>query len=163
MKKIIDFIYDTKITKFLSSILIIGLSLVMCMNVILRYFFHFSFNWGDEILRYMSIYMSFAAIAAGWRYGKHISITVITEHLVPEQHRKYFRLAADILSIVFMAILVYFGIILTGRIAASGQVSAALRLPMSFIYGAVPVASAISIIQILLQIFRGKSYLQSRE
>lgn len=163
MKKIIDFIYDTKITKFISSMLIIGLSVVMCMNVILRYFFHFSFNWGDEILRYMSIYMAFAAIAAGWRYGKHISITVITEHLIPENYRKYFRLAADILSILFMAILVYFGIVLTGRIATSGQVSAALRLPMSFIYAAVPVASAISIIQILLQIFKGKSYLQSRE
>ena len=31
MKKIIDFIYETKITKFVASMLIIGLSLVMCM------------------------------------------------------------------------------------------------------------------------------------
>jgi len=163
MKKIIDFIYETKFTKFVSSILIIGLSLVMCMNVILRYFFHFSFNWGDEILRYMSIYMAFAAIAAGWRHGKHISITVITEHLVPERARKYFRLAADIASIFFMGVLIYFGIILVSKIAAQGQVSPALRMPMAVIYAAVPACGVISILQILLQIFKGKTYLQSRE
>lgn len=163
MKKLIDFLYKTPVTKFVSSILILGLSLVMFMNVILRYFFHFSFNWGDEILRYMSIYMAFFAIAAGWRYNKHISITVITEHLIPEKARKYFRLAADIASILFMCVLIYFGTILVGKISAQGQVSAALRLPMAVIYGVVPICGVLSIIQILLQIFKGKTYLQSRE
>jgi len=163
MKKIIDFIYKTQFTKFVASMLIIGLSLVMCMNVILRYFFHFSFNWGDEILRYMNIYMAFAAIAAGWRYNKHISITVITEHLIPEKGRKYFRLAADLASIFFMLVLIYFGIILVSKISAQGQVSPALRLPMAVIYAAVPICSVISILQILLSIFKGKTYLESRE
>lgn len=163
MKKIIDFIYKTPVTKFASSLLIMATALIMCMNVFLRKFFHFSFNWGDEILRYMAVYMAFFAIAAGFRYGKHISITVITEHLVPEKYRKYFRLFADIASIIFMVVLTYFGIILVQKIAATGQISTALRLPMSIVYGIVPICSIISIIQILLQIFYAKSYLQSRE
>lgn len=55
MKKIITFIEKTPFTKFICTILIFGMALVMTMNVILRKFFGFSFNWGDEILRYMSI------------------------------------------------------------------------------------------------------------
>ena len=67
MKKIVDFFDRTPVTKFLSSILIMAMAVVMTMNVILRYFFHFSFNWGDEILRYMCVYMAFLGTAAAFR------------------------------------------------------------------------------------------------
>jgi len=163
MKKVIDFIYNVPITKFCSSVLMLGLAIIMTLNVILRYFFHFSFNWSDEILRYISVYMSFMGIVAGWRYSKHISITVITEHLVPEKARKYFRLLSDIAAIIFMSLVTSYGFILAGKVAHSGQSSPALHLPMVFIYGVVPVCGVLSIIQILLQIFKGKTYLESRE
>ena len=54
MKKIITFIEKTPFTKFICSILIIGMAVIMTMNAVLRHFFHFSFNWGDEILRYIN-------------------------------------------------------------------------------------------------------------
>lgn len=163
MKKVIDFLYKVPVTKLCSSILILALAFVMTLNVILRYFFHFSFNWSDEILRYMSLYMSFLGIVAGWRYSKHISITVITEHLIPEKVRKYFRLLSDIAAIIFMALVTYYGFILAVKVAHSGQSSPALHLPMVVIYGIVPICGILSIIQILLQIFKGKTYLEPRE
>lgn len=135
----------------------------MTMNAVLRHFFHFSFNWGDEILRYMSIYMAFAGIVAGFRYGKHISITVVTEHLIPEKLRPAFRILSDVCSIIFMGLLVYFGIVLVQRIGASGQLSTAMRIPMAAIYAAVPVCGVLSIVQIFIQMFVDKSYLQPRE
>lgn len=163
MKKIIKFIEKTPFTKFICSILIIGMAVIMTMNAVLRHFFHFSFNWGDEILRYMSIYMAFAGIVAGFRYGKHISITVVTEHLIPEKLRPAFRILSDVCSIIFMGLLVYFGIVLVQRIGASGQLSTAMRIPMAAIYAAVPVCGVLSIVQIFIQMFVDKSYLQPRE
>ena len=163
MKKIITFIEKTPFTKFICSILIIGMAVIMTMNAVLRQFFHFSFNWGDEILRYMSIYMAFAGIVAGFRYGKHISITVVTEHLIPEKLRPAFRILSDVCSIIFMGLLVYFGIVLVQRIGASGQLSTAMRIPMAAIYAAVPVCGVLSIVQIFIQMFVDKSYLQPRE
>lgn len=163
MKKIITFIEKTPFTKFICSILIIGMAVIMTMNAVLRHFFHFSFNWGDEILRYMSIYMAFTGIVAGFRYGKHISITVVTEHLIPEKLRPAFRILSDVCSIIFMGLLVYFGIILVQRIGASGQLSTAMRIPMAAIYAAVPVCGVLSIVQIFIQMFVDKSYLQPRE
>lgn len=163
MKKILDFIERTPITRLISSVLIMAMAVIMCMNVILRYCFHFSFNWGDEILRYMCIYCSFIGMAAAFRYGSHIGITVFVEKLFPEGSRKYFRLLSDIITIIFMLLLTWFGFILTRQITASGQQSAAIHLPMWLIYGIVPVCSILSIIQILLQIFRHKTFLQPRE
>ena len=87
----------------------------------------------------------------------------MTEHLIPEKARPVFRLLSDICGLIFMALLVYFGIILVQRIGASGQVSTALRLPMAVIYAAVPVCGVLSIVQILIQMFVEKSYLQPRD
>ncbi len=163
MKQVIDFIDNTKLTKFLSSILMMSMAVIMTMNVILRYGFGFSFNWGDEILRYMCVYMSFFGMAAGWRYGTHIGVSIFVEKLFPEKSRKFFRLLTDVISIAFMALITYYGWILVERVSRSGQASAALRLPMYMVYGILPLCAAFSIIQILLQIFKHKSYLTPRE
>lgn len=163
MKKIADFIDKTPITKFFSSILIMAMAVIMVMNVVLRYCFGFSFNWGDEIIRYMCVYMSFLGIAAGFRYGSHIGVSVFVEKCFPEKSRKFFRLLSDIVTIAFLCLLIWFGFMLTQRIIASGQTSAALKLPMYVIYGIVPVSCIFSIFQMLLQIFRHKSYLYPRE
>ena len=163
MKKIADFIDKTPITKFFSSILIMARAVIMVMNVVLRYCFGFSFNWGDEIIRYMCVYMSFLGIAAGFRYGTHIGVSVFVEKCFPEKSRKFFRLLSDIVTIAFLCLLIWFGFVLTQRIISSGQTSAALKLPMYVIYGIVPVSCIFSIFQMLLQIFRHKSYLYPRE
>lgn len=80
-----------------------------------------------------------------------------------EKSRKFFRLLSDIVTIAFLCLLIWFGFVLTQRIIASGQTSAALKLPMYVIYGIVPVSCIFSIFQMLLQIFRHKSYLYPRE
>ena len=163
MKRILDFFDNVPVTKFISSVFIQAMSVIMVMNVILRYCFHFSFNWSDEIIRYLCIYMSFLGMAASWKYGTHIGVTVFVEKMFPEKSRKYFRLLSDIVTIIFLALLSYFGFVLVGRIVASSQTSPALHLPMYLIYGTVPASALLSIIQMLLQIFRHKSYLQPRE
>ena len=163
IKKLMNFIDKTPITKFISSILIMAMAVIMTMNVILRYCFHFSFNWGDEILRYMCVYMAFFGTAATFRYGGHVGVTIFVEKCLPEKSRKYVRLISDIVTIVFLIVATYFGFVLVGRIMASGQKSAALRIPMYLIYGVVPVSSIIGIIHMLAGIFRHKTYLNERE
>ena len=88
---------------------------------------------------------------------------MVTEHLIPEKLRPAFRILSDVCSIIFMGLLVYFGIVLVQRIGASGQLSTAMRIPMAAIYAAVPVCGVLSIVQIFIQMFVDKSYLQPRE
>lgn len=164
MKKIIDFFDKTPVTKLISSFLIMAMAVIMTMNVILRYCFHFSFNWGDEILRYMCVYMAFLGTAAAFHTpGVHVAVTLFVEKLLPEKFRKYARLLSDLLTIMFLIMITYFGFVLCSRIMSSGQKSAALRVPMWLIYGVVPVSAILSIVQMLLQIFKHKTYTKERE
>ena len=163
MKNCLDFIDNTPITKFISSVLIMAMAVIMTMNVILRYCLHFSFNWSDEILRYMCVYMAFFGSAATFRYVGHVGVTIFVEKCLSEKSRKYVRLLSDIVIILFLLVATYFGFVLVGRIMASGQKSAALQIPMYLIYGVVPVSSIIGIIHMLMAIFRHKTYLTERE
>ena len=112
----------------------------------------------------MCVYMAFLGTAAAFHTpGVHVAVTLFVEKLLPEKFRKYARLLSDILTIAFLIVLTYFGFILCGRIMSSGQKSAALRVPMWLIYGIVPVSAILSIVQMLLQIFKHKTYCQERE
>ena len=162
MEKVIKFFEGVPITKLCSSILMIFLACMMTTNVITRYVFNFSFAWGDEIVRYACVYMSFLGIICGFNRGQHIGITIVSEHLIPEKARPFFRLVADFIAIAFMAILFVFAIQLIGKVQATGQTSAALQLPMYLVYAIVPVCSILSIIQILIKIYR-KDYMNPRE
>ncbi len=162
MKKVIEFFDKVPVSRFLSSMFLIAMALIMTMNVILRYIFGFSFNWGDEILRYLCVFMAFFGTAAGFSCGVHIGIYVFVEHVIPEKLRKYFRLFADIVTVAFMCFLAYYGVIMFNRIVATKQVSPALHIPMQYIYAVIPVMAVLSIIQMLIQIFYHKSYLKER-
>lgn len=162
-KKIFNFFYEVRLERTIASIFSLLVILIMFMNVVLRFGFHFAFNWGEEIIRYLNFFAACFAISAGFQCGKHISITVVTEHVLPERFRKYMRLAADIMSLIFMLFLVYFGFILVGKLHMSGQTSSALHIPMYLLYAGIPICGILSSIQILFKIFIDKSYLVSRD
>ena len=158
MKRIIDFIDNVPVTRCVSSILMMAMAVIMTLNVVLRYGFGFSFNWGDEILRYICVYMSFLGIAAAWRYNSHVRVALFVEKLFPEWLKVPTRILTYIITIVFMAACTYFGLVLVERIIQSGQISPALHLPMYLLYGIVPLTSILSIIQLLLQLFKHRAY-----
>ncbi len=164
MKKFLELIESTPITKTISSILIMAMAVIMTMNVVLRYVFNFSFNWGDEILRYMAVYLAFIGTAAAWEYaGTHVAVTLFVEKVFPKGVRPFFRLLSDFVTLAFLGITTYYGFVLVGKIKASHQASAALRLPMYLVYGIVPVCMIISILHVVLQIVHHKTFLSPRE
>lgn len=164
MKKLIEFIESTPITKIVSSILIMAMAVIMTMNVVTRYIFGFSFKWGDEILRYMAVYLAFVGTAAAWEYaGTHVAVTLFVEKVLPAKVRPAVRLLSDIITLVFLGIVTYYGFILVGKVKASNQASPALHFPMFMVYGIVPVCMLVSILHVVLQIVHRKTFLYPRE
>ncbi len=158
MKRIFDFIDNVPVTRCISSILMMAMAVIMTLNVVLRYGFGFSFNWGDEILRYICVYMSFLGIAAAWRYNSHVRVALFVEKLFSECLKVPTRVLTYIITMIFMVACTYFGLVLVERIIQSGQISPALHLPMYLLYGIVPLTSILSIIQLLLQLFKHQAY-----
>ena len=159
MKKVFDFIYNVRLERFVATWFSLLVVAIMFMNVVLRFGFHFAFNWGDEIVRYLNLYAAFFAISAAFKYGGHIAINVVVENIIPHKLRKYFRLFAEIICLVFCLFVAFYGIQLVGMLAGTGQTSPALHLPMYLLYMVIPIGMILSSIQILIRIFYEKSSL----
>lgn len=162
MKRIFNFIYDVKLERFVATwctLLMIG---IMFMNVVLRFGFEFAFNWGDEIVRYLNLYAAFFAISAAYKYSGHIAIDTVVEQIIPLKFKKFFRLGSEIMSLLFCLFCLWFGVILTLKLLATGQGSPGMGIPMFLIYMVIPIGMALSSIQIVIRIFYDKSYLEKK-
>lgn len=158
MKKIFDFFLNVRLEYFIASYCTIAMILIMVFNVITRYALNFSFGWSDEIVRYLNLFAAFFGISAGMSQGVHIGITALVDLAIPKKAKKYFRLFAEIVTLVFCAVLVYFGSILVSKQISMGQVSPALFVPMYIMYGLVPAGMLLTSIQCLIRIFYRKEW-----
>ncbi len=122
---------------------------IIFIQVIFRYVFQHSLTFSEELARYLFVYIVFFGTAVVARENGHIVVGVVTQRL-KGKIAKYTKIAAYTSIMVFVTILFYHGV----RIVAltSYQLSPALRIPMSYIYLAIPVASFVMFCNMLILI-----------
>ncbi|MBQ2262785.1 MAG: TRAP transporter small permease [Loktanella sp.] len=112
-----------------------------------RYFFSTGFSWTEEVMRYAMIWlMMLGSVACIFRV-EHMGIEAL-EGLVPDDYARYVKSALYTVAAVFCVIILYYGLPLTLRNAA--QTAPASGIPMIIPYAALPVGSALMLVQIAL-------------
>lgn len=147
MKKFID-----KVNKYLQWTIIISMFVmlfVIFVQVICRYVLHHSLTFSEELARYLFVYIVFFGTAVVARENGHIVMGVLTQKL-RGKIAKYTKIAAYIFIMLFVIILFYHGLKMV--ILTSYQLSPALRIPMSYVYLAIPMASFVMFCNILILI-----------
>jgi len=124
--------------RFLVLSFLFSLILVF-VQVIMRYLFNYSLSWSEELARYIFVWQSWLGFCLALRYGKHIRVDVVSHWLSPRL-KIVFETIAWLLSLIMVLFLVTNGFQLLRLLASRGQVSPALRIPMSYAYAAVPVS-----------------------
>jgi TRAP-type C4-dicarboxylate transport system permease small subunit len=124
---------------------IIGLGLIiLCIivftNVISRYIFDYSPVWGDELPRYMMVWITFIGMAHCVRKGAHVSMDMIFEKLSIKVKKKAY-LFILVVSFAFSLLLAYKGWGLSQKVFTLNQKSVALEIPMGYIYLAIPIGA----------------------
>lgn len=117
------------------------------LGVASRYVFSFPINWAEELARYLMIWAALVAISSGISLRNHIAFELIFRR-IPPSPRKIVRLLCDALAFAFFAVTLFFGIDLMQK--GVGQATMSLGVNMLLPFGAVPVASGIACIQIIL-------------
>lgn len=110
MKKFFDVI-DVVVGTINQTMAVYGLLLgviVAFINVVLRYAFDMSLPWAGELTNYLFIWSALFGAAYGFKHGAHISITLLIERM-PAMIMKAFLIFANILSILYLGLLSYFG------------------------------------------------------
>ena len=124
-------------------------SLLLFINVVMRYVFLAPIFWAEELARYLMVWLIF--LGAGLLAGDegHISVNAITRFLNPRANLMLSRIVR-VVGIIFSVVLTWYGWKHTMSVRSSLQVTAALDIPMWLTYLAIPVGGTIMVVRYLM-------------
>ncbi len=126
---------------------LIGAMMVwVCGMVPARYLFNYTPSYGEELSRYMFVWLVFLSLPIVAKAGGHMAIETVTICLKGSA-LKTARIIAEAFTLIFLAIMTYQGIFMVMR--ASYQTSPGLGLSMSVVYLAIPIGCGIMFLNVL--------------
>ena len=145
MKKFFE-IVDVIVGTINQTMAVLGLSLGVLLafiNVILRYAFDMSLTWAAELTNYLFIWAALFGAAYGFKQGAHISVSLIIEKFPPAV-TKGFLMFANLVSIIYLALISYFGYQLVLMLVDFGEMSIDLEIPLWIPHLVLPIAFALA-------------------
>ena len=146
--------------KFEEYVLLLLFPLMVCVVFIAtaaRYFDLFPMFWGEELARYIMIYLVYTAAGLAMKHGGHVSVSFLVDKI----KSKKIRLGFDIFRITTILFFTSTIVIMISEIIISqiriGQTSPALFMPIWIMYGAVPfgmVLVSVRAVQGFLQVIK---------
>lgn len=115
---------------------IVGMLLAITLQIIFRVFFD-ALTWTEELSRYLLVWSTFLGATLAYKRGMHISVTFCV-NLFAKKMQKTVIIFSILLSMVFFAVVIVFGFKYMAMQAL--QVSAALRMPMKWVYIVIPMS-----------------------
>jgi TRAP-type C4-dicarboxylate transport system permease small subunit len=141
--------FDRLFLRFNRLVVIVLLAAMAAMvfaNVVLRFTTDQSILWVEEASRYAMIWLTFLGAGQVMRYGGHIGIESLHEHL--PRHAARLRALVLLLLLGFFGFMVWIGV--RYALLTWGQTTPVLEVPVGAIYLAMPIGFALMIVHLLL-------------
>jgi C4-dicarboxylate transporter DctQ subunit len=126
------------------------ISLIIFVNVIMRYAFNSGLYWAEELVRYIVIYIVFIGTSIAVSRKAHINVDLYM-NLKKKWKRDAFDFFNDLASICFSLFMLVVGIAIIIDQKDMGQTSTALEIPMYLVYLAMPIGGGLMLIRYLIQ------------
>lgn len=146
----------TKISNSIDSLVMrmvftsmVGMIITISLQIIFRVFFD-ALTWTEEVSRYLLVWSTFLGATLAYKRSMHISVTFCV-NLFKNTAKKIIIIFSIVASLVFFLVVTYFGIKYMSM--QSHQVSAALRVPMRWVYIVIPISFTVMTIHGLTAIF----------
>lgn len=134
-------------------------SLLLFVNVVLRYWFLAPISWAEELTLYLMAWIVFVGSSVAIRTRGHIAIDLLPLTLSPVgRHRLAIFIA--LVMLVFFAVFFYYSGQHTLRVRSIGQVTPVMQAPMWLAYLAMPAGSALMFVrtcQLIVRLLRESS------
>jgi TRAP-type C4-dicarboxylate transport system permease small subunit len=130
--------------RYTTETIVVLLMAVMVGTVILQVYCRFvlgnPLSWSEELARYAFVWITFLGAAVAYRHGSHIIVETIVV-LLPRRAQVALAWLVDALMVACLLVLLVQGL---NIVQVNSNVEATmLEIPMSWVYGAVPVSAAI--------------------
>ena len=131
------------IDKYLGNFLVLLIALMtldVLWGVFTRYVIGHQAGWTEELARFLLIWIGIlgAAYASGQRM--HLAINLLETKLNLQNQQFLQKIISSLVILFAVSVMVIGGLRLVYITQVLGQQSAALRIPMSLVYGIVPVS-----------------------
>ncbi|MCC8195171.1 MAG: TRAP transporter small permease subunit [Deltaproteobacteria bacterium] len=104
-----------------------------------RYSRLFTMFWGEEVARYVMVYLGYIGIALAMKRRAHIGVAVLTDMVKSKTGKRVIILIQAVVILAFCCIISGFLLTIIGKQLVVGQTSPALMLPIWVPYAAVPL------------------------
>ncbi|SFD94244.1 TRAP transporter small permease [Roseivivax sediminis] len=148
---------EANFERYLLAGILLGLVAILAAQVVFRYLVGSPLVWSEELARYLLVWCTFVGVSLAVREGRNISVDLLPV-LAGARWMRAFGVLALVGSAIFFALMVWYSVPLTQRIARIGQTSPGLGIQMWIVYAAVPVGMSLALlraIQALFGIVRG--------
>ena len=122
-----------------------AMSAVILTQIFFRYGPGASLAWSEEAARYLMVWLTFLGGPVALRRSEHVGVTMFRDW-APRTPRLILMLLGQIVMAILLAVVVYYGYSITMR--NMGQPSPAMRIPVGWATAAVPVGSALMLVEL---------------
>lgn len=123
---------------------------LMCAVVFIatfgRYTKLFMLSWGDELARYLMIWIVFIGIGAAARTGEHFAVTAFVNKM-PRPVQKALIVVQSVIVAAFCAFVTYWMVFIMNKQVAMGQKSPSLHWPMWLMYASVAIGCVLMMVR----------------
>ena len=149
MKKILRWL-DQQGEAAVIGILVAGMSILMGIQVVLRYCFHNSLSWVEEVIVYFHVWCGFIGLSYCVRHNSDMRIDI--SGIIPKPVAKALRWISDIILMAFYLYMGLTGITVVQNLMASGQKSPASHIPMFVVYGSFMVGCFLALFRFVQKV-----------
>ncbi len=139
--------YFVATNRWMLIIILAVMSVIIFANVVLRYSTNVSIEWAEEVARHLMIWLTFIGCGPVLRYGGHIAVENLQDSL-PRPMAIALRAFIAVLLAGLFVFLTWYGIEYMDR--TQYQQTPATQISFAYIYAALPIGAAMTLIHWLL-------------
>lgn len=139
---------DKYFEESLLVILLFVITIVTGLQVFMRYAMNSSLTWSEELNRYAQVWSGFLCVGYCIKRSSDIRIDMFTS-MLPQIIQRILRIIISGISIMLFAVFTRAAWGIISKIFISGQTSAALKMPMQYLYAAPLVGFSLGTIRLV--------------
>lgn len=143
---------DRHLEEALIVVLMALMTILIGVQIFMRYVMGASLSWSEELARYFFIWMTYIGIAYAVHKDAHIRVTMATDRL-SAAGQIYARILAHLIFCAFALFVMYQGWFMVEKTFRFGQKSASLGIPMGVIYLAPFTGFLLTVIRLIQSLF----------
>lgn len=134
---------------YIIAVILAAATVVLTIEIVGRYLFAHSFSWSEELVRYSFVWFTLLGASYAVKERGHIVVDGLL-NILPNRLAFMAETMGEALFGVFSAYISYASLKYTIFMYNAGSVSAATRIPMAFIYAAIPIGFGLMAFRIVI-------------